>query len=195
MTSPQIPALLSSTDLTPFQASDSSWFLTAAGETVRWSICQWHIAPSITETQTVPIQPDGTIMLPTLYLTEVQSITIDGLELDQSTYQMHQAGYIRRYRSSYFQWPLWPIEADQPFREYPSPLAKHAVVTFTHGYPELPAAVKAVAFELATRAMEMPSGVATDLAAGPNTIKLGPLGIVPTDEQRRRLGPYTLVRF
>ena len=195
MTSPNLPQLLSSADLTLFNASDQNWFLSAAGETVRWSICQWHIAPEITETQRCPIQPDGTIMLPTLYLQSVQSVTIDGLELDPSTYHPQQPGYIRRYHQNYFQWPLWPLEADQPFREYPSAVARHAVVTFTHGYPVLPDPVKAVALELATRAMEMPSGVATQLAAGPNTITLGALGIVPTDEQRRRLGPFTLVRF
>lgn len=196
MTSPDMPPLLDSADLASFNASDPEFFLAAAGETVRWSICQWHIAPSITVTESVPIQPDGTIMLPTMYLTDVQSISIDGLELDPTTYHLHQSGYIRRHRTNnYFQWPLWPLENDYPFREYPSPLAQRATVTYTHGYPELPAAVKAVAFELATRAMEIPSGVATEIAAGPQTISLGPLGIVPTEDQRRRLGPYTLVRF
>lgn len=190
-----IPALLNSTDLASFEASDSDFFLAAAGETVRWDICQWHIYPSITETRTVTVQPDGTIMLPSLYVTDVQSVTLDGLALDPSTYQVYQCGYIRRYTQQYFQWPLWPLDSEQRFREYPSELARHAVVTFTHGYPTIPVAVNAVALELASRAMEMPSGVATELGAGPNTIKLGPLGIVPTDEQRRRLGPYTLVRF
>lgn len=194
MSSP-IPPLISSTDLTSFNASDPDWFMDAAGETVRWTICQWHIAPSITETVSVPIQPDGTIMLPSLHVTGVESLCINGLTIDPSTYVVHEAGYIHRKRHSYFQWPLWPLESDHPFREYPSSLARYADVTFTHGYSELPSAVKAVAFELATRAMEMPSGVATQLAAGPNTIALGPLGIVPTEDQRRRLGPYTLVRF
>ena len=195
MTFPDVPPLLNSTDLASFNASDPDFFLAAAGETVR-NHCQWHIAPSITVTESVPIQPDGTIMLPTLYLTDVQSISIDGLELDPSTYYPHQAGYIRRHRGQpYFQWPLWPLENDRPFREYPSPVAVHADVTYTHGYAQLPPAVNAVGLELASRAMEMPSGVATQLAAGPNTISLGPLGIVLTDDQRRRLGPYTLVRF
>ncbi|MGZ6800656.1 MAG: hypothetical protein ACXVGR_12610 [Mycobacteriaceae bacterium] len=194
MTSPDVPQLLNSADLALFQGSDSNWFLNAAGETIR-SFCQWHIAPSITVTDAVPISPDGTIMLPSLYVTAVQSVTIEGLELDPPTYHPHQAGYIRRYKSSYFQWPLWPLESDQPFREYPSALARHAEVTYTHGYAQLPTTVAAVGLELATRAMEMPSGVATELAAGPNTIKLGALGIVLSDDQRRRLGPFALVRF
>lgn len=191
---PEAAQLLSTEDLTKFQASDPDWFLNAAGETVR-SYCQWHIAPSINVTDLVPVQPDGTIMLPSLYVTGISRIKLDGVVLDPMTYRWDKAGYIRGYRHNYFQWPLWPLQSDQPFHEYPSPLARHAEVTYTHGYPTLPATVKAVGLELAARAMELPAGVATDLSAGPNTITLGALGIVLTDEQRRRLGPFTLVRF
>jgi hypothetical protein len=186
--------LLTLDDLTDFAASDPEWFLAAAGETVR-NFCQWHIAPSVTVTQTVPISPDGTIMLPSLYVTDVLSMSLHGLELDPASYHWHQPGYIKRYRQQYFEWPLWPLESDRPFREYPSPQAQHVEVTYTHGYDQLPLTVKAVALELATRAMELPSGIATQIEAGPQTISLGALGIVLTDDQRRRLGPYTLVRF
>lgn len=199
MTTPadQIPQLLNTADLSLFQASDQNWFLNAAGETVRWDICQWHISPSITVTESVPIQPDGTIMLPSLHVTAVEMITIDGLQLDTTAYQLQTAGYIRRVQTTnqYFQWPLWPLHSEHKFREYPSPLSRRAEVTFTHGYPSVPAPVKAVAFELATRAMELPAGVANSVQSGPYTIGLGALGVVPTDEQRRRLGPFTLVRF
>lgn len=195
MTNPAPPQLLSSDDLASFQASDQDWFLNAAGEVIR-AFCQWHIAPSITVTDKVPVNPDGTIMLPSLYVTNVESLTIHGLEIDPTSYYWHQAGYIRRHNNdSYFQWPLWPLENDRPFREFPSPLAIHADVTYTHGYPELPAVVAAVGLELASRAMELPAGVATQIEAGPQVISLGALGLVLTDEQRRRLGPYTLVRF
>lgn len=194
MTNPNIAPLLDSDDLDSFQAIDPDWFLNAAGETIR-AFCQWHIAPSITVTDSVPIQPDGTIMLPSLHVTYVSSISIDGLELDPTSYHWHQAGYIRRFRRQYVEWPLWPLESDLPFREYPSPLARHADVTYTHGYPMLPAPVSVVGMELATRAMEIPSGVATQIQSGPYTIGLGALGVVLSDDQRRRLGPFTLVRF
>lgn len=194
MTNPAPPQLLNSDDLALFQASDPDWFLAAVGETIR-NFCQWHIAPSITVTDTVAVQPDGTIMLPSLHVTDVESVSIDGLELDPSSYELHQCGYIKRVRQAYFQWPLWPLESDAPFREYPSPQQVHAVVTYTHGYAQLPAPVAAVGMELANRAMELPSGVATQISSGPYTIGLGALGIVLTDDQRRRLGPYTLVRF
>ena len=196
MTDPStLPALLNTDDLQSFQASDPEWFLAAAGETVRWSICQWHIAPSVTVVEEVPIQPDGTIMLPSLHVTDVEAVTIDGLLLDPQVYRWNQSGFIRRYHHKYFQWPLWPLNSEQAFREYPSPVARFAKVTYTHGYAVLPPAVSIVAMELANRAMELPSGVAKNISSGPYSIGLGALGLVPTEDQRRRLGPYTLVRF
>ena len=188
------PALLSQADLAAFQGSDPNWFLTAAGETIR-NFCQWHIYPNIPVTQTVPIQPDGTIMLPSLHVTDVASVSINGLELDPTSYQWHQAGYIHHFRQEFFPWPLWPLQSDRPFREYPSPLSQYADVTYTHGFEAIPAVVAAVGMELANRAMELPSGVAKQITSGPYSIGLGELGIVLSDDQRRRLGPFTLVRF
>lgn len=193
MTAP-IPDLLQSSDLTLFQGSDPDFFATAAGETIR-NFCQWHIFPSITVTDTVPIKPDGTIMLPSLYLTDVASVTIDGLVQDPTAYTWYAAGFIRRFREDYFEWPLWPLESEKPFREYPSPLARWADVTYTHGYDTIPAAVNAVGLELASRAMELPYGVANKITSGPYDIGLTALGLVLSDDQRRRLGPYALVRF
>jgi hypothetical protein len=192
MTNP-VP-LLNAADLTSFQASDQTFFLNAAGDTIR-NFCQWHIFPSVTVTDSCPIQPDGTIMLPSLHVTGVTSVSLDGLTLDPSVYRWHQSGYIRRYHHQYFQWPLWPLESEHALREYPSPLARYAEVTYTHGYPTIPPTVNAVGMELTNRALELPSGVATQISSGPYTIGLGALGIVLSDDQRRRLGPFTLVRF
>jgi hypothetical protein len=186
--------LLSQADLASFQQSDPDWFLAAAGDTIR-NFCQWHIYPSLTVTEQVPIQPEGTIMLPSLQVTDVASVTLNGLELDPTAYHWHQCGYIRNHRQAFFPWPLWPLEDEQPFREYPSPLSRYADVTYTHGYDTLPPVVAAVGMELATRAMELPSGIATQISSGPYSISMGALGIVLSEDQRRRLGPYTLVRF
>jgi hypothetical protein len=194
VTNPVGEPLLNAADLASFQGSDPNWFLSVAGDTIR-NFCQWHIFPSITVTELVPIQPEGTIMLPSLYVTDVAAITLDGLSLDPSAYEWHQAGYIKRIRHPYFQWPLWPLESEQRFREYPSQLARHAEVTYTHGYSTLPPVVAGVGMELANRAIELPSGVAKQISSGPYSIGFGELGIVLSDEQRRRLGPYTLVRF
>ena len=134
-------------------------------------------------------------MLPSLHVTDVQNITINGLQIDPTSYQWHRAGYIHRFTQPFFEWPLWPLQSDQPFREYPNPLAKYADVTYTHGHEQIPAQVAAVGMELANRAMELPSGVAKQISSGPYSIGLGELGIVLSDDQRRRLGPFTLVRF
>lgn len=186
--------LLDPNDLTKFQASDPDFFLAVAGDTIR-NHCQWHIFPSLTMTLECPIQPDGTIMLPSLYVTDVASVTVGGLELDPTSYQWHQAGYIKRHRQTYFPWPLWPLRDEQPFREYPSPLTRFAEVTFQHGYPVIPPVVNAVGMELANRAMELPSGVAKQISSGPYSIGFGELGVVLSDDQKHRLGPFTLVRF
>lgn len=193
MTTP-IPALLSIDDLQLFQSSDPTFFLDAAGETLR-TFCQWHIFPSITVTDTVEVKPDGTIMLPSMFVTDVASVTIGGLELDPSTYSWFEPGYIKRLSHQYYEWPLWPLESDQPFHAFPSSLAQHAVVTYTHGYSVIPSTVNAVAMELTSRALELPAGNATNLSAGPNTIGLNALGLILTGEDRRRLGPFALVRF
>jgi hypothetical protein len=194
MTNPVGEPLLNVTDLNSFQASDPNWFLEVAGDTIR-NFCQWHIYPNITVTESVPIQPEGTIMLPSLYVTGVESITLNGLTLNPSAYHWHQAGFINRIQHHYFQWPLWPLESEQRFREYPSPLARFAEVTYTHGYETLPPTVAGVAMELANTALELPSGVAKQIGSGPYNIGLKELGLVLTDNQRRRLGPFTLVRF
>ena len=193
MTNPVAPPLLSSDDLELFQASDPDWFLNAAGEIVR-GFCQWHVAPSITVTETVPIQPDGTITLPSLYLTGVATVSIDGIDVDPATYTPHLAGYISRLSTQqpYFEYPLWPLESDRPFREYPSAVQYFADVTYTHGYPELPVQVAAVGYALCERAMEMPAGLATQISAGPQSITLGKPGLLLTNEERRLLGPYSL---
>lgn len=193
MTTP-VPSLLSIADIDPFQSGDPVWFANAVGETIR-NFCQWHIYPSITVTETWPIKPDGTIMLPSMYVTDVASVVIDGLTQDPTAYQWYAAGYVRRFRKDYFEWPLWPLESEQPFREYPSPLGRYAEITYTHGYDTIPPLVNAVGMEVASRAMELPAGIATEITAGPQSIRFGALGIVLTDDQRRRLGPYTLVRF
>jgi hypothetical protein len=186
--------LLTDDDLTSFQFVDPAWFLAVATDTVR-NYCQWHIAPPITETNELPIQPDGTIMVPTQCLTDVADVTINGLQINPATYQVHQEGWISQIQQNYQAWPLWPLDNDHKLREYPSATGRFATVTYTHGYASTPPAVAGVIAELYGRATELPSGIATELTAGPNTIKLGALGQALSDEQRRRLGPFCIIRF
>jgi hypothetical protein len=188
------PLMATVDDLNTFISGDPTFFVTAAGEVVR-RYCQWHIFPSLTVTDTVPVSPDGTIMLPSLYVTDVASVTVNGVVVDPSTYVWHQEGFINHAPQNYWPWPLWPLQSDLPFREYPSPLAVYADVTYTHGFPTVPVVVNAITLELAGNAMQLPTGPVQTITAGPQTIVLGDLGLLINDEQKNRLGPFKLVRF
>lgn len=101
-----------------------------AEATVR-DYCGWHIAPSREETVTFADPVGSRLMLPSLYVTAVSSVTVDGVTQDPSTYRIHRNGWIER-RGSGAQWYGGEVS-----------------VTFTHGYATPPesvtAAVKAVA--------------------------------------------------
>jgi hypothetical protein len=126
----------------------------------------------------------------------VASVSICGIELDPNSYTWHRSGSIHRYQQQFFEYPLWPLESDAPFREYPSAVQHHAEVTYTHGYPDLPPQVAAVGLQLCEQARELPSAAATSISAGPQSITFGgTVGLVLSTAQRRMLGPFTLVRF
>jgi hypothetical protein len=188
------PLMATTDDLNTFISGDPTFFLTGASEVIRRYL-QWHVYPSITVTDTVPVAPDGTIFLPSLYVTDVASVTLNGIVLDPSTYVVHQEGFIDFTQQNYWPWPLWPLESDLPFREYPSPLAVFADVTYTHGFPQIPVVINVITLELAANAQQLPSGPVQQITAGPQTIVLGELGLLINDEQKNRLGPFKLVRF
>lgn len=88
--------------------------------------CGWHVSPSITETITLDGPGSDTLFLPSLHVTDVASVTVDGVA--QNEPEWSESGLIRgafhgrRFRS--------------------------IVVTLTHGYTELPHALKAAADRL-----------------------------------------------
>lgn len=88
--------------------------------------CGWHVSPSITETITLDGPGSDTLFLPSLHVTDVASVTVDGVA--QNEPEWSEAGLIRgafhgrRFRS--------------------------IVVTLTHGYAEPPHALKAAADRL-----------------------------------------------
>ena len=87
--------------------------------------CGWHIAPSVTETLTVDGPGGALLLLPTLYLTDVSSITSDGHAVTDPEWS--QNGMVRGCWSSKF---------------------RGVVAEITHGYDEAPAEVLAVAREM-----------------------------------------------
>lgn len=157
-----------------FEAGDQEFFVTAAEAEVRRH-CGWHIAPSVTVTNgRFPVGERGLVMLPSLHVTDVASVTVDGRVLDPDEYDWETCGLITR------RCPSWPRDP-------------YARVSFTHGYAECPADVVAVVFELASSAIELPASPARDVTAGPFRLVLGgAVGLTLDKNQRDRLANYRI---
>lgn len=169
--------LLDPTDYASFKAKSEAWFLGAAGETIR-DHCGWHIAPIVSETEVqARIGGNGIILLPTMKLVSVDLLIINGAVLPGDAYEVFSAGFI-------------------VYRGFAGRRARgHTVsVSFTHGYEEVPKAVAEVGFELTGRTIEHPAGVLKHMTRGPTDLDFLEFGAVLSDDQKARLGPYTIVR-
>lgn len=169
--------LLSPTDYAKFKAKDETWFLGAAGETIR-DYCEWHIAPirSFINVR-AKIGSKGIIMLPTLNLVSVEALRLNGAVLTSDVWEADPAGFL-----------VYHGYAGR--RAYGHPVS----VDITHGFEELPMAVAEVGFELTGRTVEKPSGVVKHMTRGPTDIDFLEFGAVLSDDQKARLGPYRIVR-
>lgn len=104
------------------------------------SYCRWHIAPSRTDTATVRAEGMASLMLPSLYVTDITSITDDGVALVLTTdYRWFADGIVDRVDA------LWG--------------SGDVVIAFTHGYPDPPAEVTAVVQSVAQRAVDNPGSL------------------------------------
>lgn len=101
--------------------------------------CGWHIAPSRKATVTLRGTTGPTLMLPSLYVTEITSVTVDDSLTDAADYYEFQAGYLTRPSG----W--WTAE--------------RIVVEFTHGYEDVPADVTAIVQAVAQRAIANPGSL------------------------------------
>lgn len=95
----------------------------AAAAKVR-GLCGWHIAPSVTETVTVPIQA-GRLLLPSLHVTAVSSVLVGGQVATSVWAAPFSVIHLPAWRSGF------------------------ATVTLTHGYERCPHDVLAVVEQLA----------------------------------------------
>lgn len=170
-----VAELLNSEGLQSYRDADEAFFLKAAGEAIR-EACGWHVSPVETVTKQVRVGERGIIILPSLHVTAVSSLVVDGRQLGYpDEYEWETCGVISRRMAS---WPRNPM----------------ATVTFTHGWAELPATVAAIGYELAQRAMDTVSVNTKQFGAGPNTVSLAALGIELTPNQKTRLseGGYAI---
>jgi hypothetical protein len=177
-----VDPLLNPVDFAKFQAKDQDWFLGAVGETIR-DYCNWHIAPiiSVTDVQ-AKIGNQGIIMLPTLNLVSVERLSWCSTDMPADSYDVHDSGWLQQ-RNPYF--------GSQWFRGM-----RNAWVTvdFTHGYETLPKAVAEVGYELTGRVLEKPAGIVTKIQRGPTNMEFGEFGVVLSEDQKSRLGPYRVMR-
>lgn len=159
-----IPDLLSTSGLEAYRDGDEAFFLRAAGQEIR-DFCGWHVAPSVTVTESHDIAR-GLIVLPTLHLTGVASIGLDDHQLPDDEYSWGSGGGIEVHTVGY-----WPA----------------ALVTYTHGHQAVPDNVATIGYELAQRALDTVGGNTKDFGAGPYRISLRSLGVELDPSQRRRL--------
>jgi hypothetical protein len=195
-----IPPLLNTADFADFTSLDPAWFLAAAGDTIR-AYVRWHVAPSITETIYEDLTGDGTMLLPTQYLTGVTSITPPwpgAVALDPGSYIFDQRGWISLLPALTYGFApnpssanLRPIDTVRLFDAYRKQNHR-MIVTFTHGYTNVPYDLAEVAYELVTRTMEKPAGVANEVQAGPYRYKFNEFGMVLSADQKNRLDRYKL---
>jgi hypothetical protein len=173
-----LPPLVASDDpdLTLFKSGDEGFFLRSAMREVR-RYCNWHIAPSRAETNVRrPVTREGVILLQSLYVTSVESVTVDGRVLTPDEYTAEECGVIHRNQ------PSWPRD-------------DFATVSFTHGYPEAPEDVKLVCFELMATAKDAPSGNLKSMATIGFQYQFGGFGMQMTDDHRSRLASYRVETF
>jgi hypothetical protein len=97
--------------------------------------CGWHIAPSETETITVDGSGSNVQPLPTLRMTDLLSLSVDGLPVDLTQIEWSEAGFIR-------------CDVAQTDR------LRGVVVEITHGYDAMPLDVQAVVDRFASRLIE-----------------------------------------
>lgn len=122
--------------VTTLVASDADRLLQA--EAVVRSFCGWHIAPSREETVEVRTCGGRTLLLPSMYVTAVESVTADEQALTTDDFHWSTAGVV-----THSDW--WGSGVTS--------------VVFTHGYDEVPAEVTAIVQAVAQRATANPGSL------------------------------------
>lgn len=131
----------------------------------------WHIAPVRTDTIKLPVNGGPIIVLPTRMLRSVASVTINGQTIDRWTW--------REY-GTLFRWRWWP--------------PGDAVVTFTHGYDDVPD-LHGVIRDVAARAVGTgPFVQVGQVRVGTDKATGMPLGATLTEDEKAAIEPYRLMR-
>lgn len=154
--------------------------LAVASKVVR-NLCGWHIAPSISQEFTRDGRGSSILTLPTLHLTAVDSVTLEGTALvEEVGFDWSENGVLERH-------PSWGRKR------------RGIVATITHGFDlgEIPEVVDFVCM-LAARGLTAARarGVVRE-QAGTNSVTLGTIGGVAVSvdvlpHELARLKPYII---
>lgn len=194
---PDLADLLNPTDLQKFASSDQSWWLTAAGRSIR-SFCGWHIFPSVTVTGAkVRIGERGLIGLPSMYVTAVSNLVIDAVPQVIVTGDGNDSFAVTT--GSYYWVPPDPANRGSTGAFIQRRLMNaarnpFATVDFVHGYNALPEDVAAVGYELVQQGRSRPGANAKELGAGPYRASLLKTGLSLDDGMKARLWEAGVVR-
>lgn len=123
---------------------DLSDVLDAVSSEIR-DACGWHIAPSWSETITVDGPGGVLVMLPTLHLTDVQSVINDGAPVPVTSSLWSRKGALRGCWTSKYQ---------------------GVTVTMTHGYDPVPKSIVRLACSVAKRFVGTSLTAQSESAAG-----------------------------
>jgi hypothetical protein len=148
-----LPDFVQVADLEDYRAGDPDTLVRQAQATIR-RYCGWHIAPNITETVTLDGNGGRNLSLPSLYVTDIDSITELGDLVDVADYDWSVDGRVHR---RYCSWTTRP---------------RQVIVEFEHGYDLIPDDLIQVAVSLANRRSSSPAGIRRE-TTGPFSVEYG----------------------
>lgn len=144
------------------------------------SVIQDYLGQRLAYVEDDEVVLDGTstdvVILPQLPVIEVASVELDGDPLGEDDFEVD------------FENGLLVLSAGTW-----GSLKQSIVVTYTHGFQEIPAAIRAVALQAAGR-MFGQAGIAQE-QIGATSIRYGAVGVALTAEEKGALDPYRLRRL
>lgn len=162
--------------LDKFRQGDAQTAIDAATRSVR-DFCGWHVGPSLTETVTVRGDGTASVWLPSMKVTTVASVLVDGAALLPGDFEWLECGLLTRT----YGWFNYGARID---------------VDLTHGHDPVPESVTEVVMARATRLAGDPGGNVAAVAKGPFSTQYNTGGVAGFDPktERDKLLPYRIPR-
>lgn len=152
--------------------------IAAASAAIR-SHCRWHVSPSLPCRATLDTDGARSLWLPTTMLASIESVTVNGTELDEGAYQWSRIGQVLPDRR-------------------PCARLQGAVVEYTAGIDELPADLMEAVKNVVVRAVALSYGVSSETAGGVSisyaTNAAYAAASSGVESQAATLAPYKVVR-